>query len=55
MCVKLRYDGKYDWMVGEDARSWTVLNHYIAADGRDLFKTTWTGAANLLTILGVTH
>jgi hypothetical protein len=49
--LKIRYDGKYDWIEG-DARSYTVVSH-IVVNGQDLFKFSFTGAANLLKALGL--
>lgn len=36
--LKLRYDGKYDFLPVESARQWTILSHFIDAHGQDRFK-----------------
>lgn len=36
--VILRYDGKYDFMPADQARQWTILSHFIDANGCDRFK-----------------
>lgn len=37
MPTLLRYDGKYSWIPGEN-RSWTILSHFVDANGQDRFK-----------------
>lgn len=40
--LKLRYDGKYDFMPAEFARQWTIISHFIDADGQDRFKGSFS-------------
>lgn len=47
MSVKLRYDGIYDWCEGDNI-AFTVMSHFIGADGRDYYQTSWTGVEPLL-------
>lgn len=47
--IKLRYDGRYDWM-GGDGRAYTIMSHTVV-NGRDLFKCSFTGATNLMNVL----
>lgn len=36
--LKLRYDGKYDFLPADIARQWTIMSHFIDKDGQDRFK-----------------
>lgn len=40
--VKLRYDGKYDFMPADQARQWTIMSHFIDANGCDRFKGSFS-------------
>lgn len=40
--VTLRYDGKYDFMAPPFDRQWTILSHFIDADGQDRFKGSFS-------------
>lgn len=42
MSLILRYDGKYDFMPAEVARQWTILSHFIDADGQDRFRGSFS-------------
>lgn len=44
--VSIRYDGAYDWIPGDDGKSWTLLSHYVDATGADRFKGSF-GLAGL--------
>lgn len=44
--VSIRYDGAYDWIPGDEGKSWTLLSHYIDATGADRFKGSF-GLAGL--------
>ena len=41
MTIHLRYDGKYDFIPGEN-RQWTLLSHFIDKNGDDRFKGSFT-------------
>jgi hypothetical protein len=47
----VRYDGRYDWIPAPDDRQYTVLNHWIDADGADRFKGSFSLCA--LTEIGL--
>lgn len=33
----LRYDGRWDWVEGEN-RQWTIVSHFVDANGHDRYK-----------------
>lgn len=39
--VKLRYDGKYEFVKGIDPRQWTVVSHFIDRDGADRYRSSF--------------
>ena len=38
--IKLRYDGRWGWIQGQDNRQWTIMSHYVAPDGKDYYKSS---------------
>lgn len=39
--ARLRFDGRYDFINGEN-RQWTIVSHFIDANGADRFKGSFT-------------
>jgi hypothetical protein len=39
--VRLKYEGKFDWIKGEN-RQWTITSHFIDVDGNDRYRGTFS-------------
>jgi len=48
--LKLRYDGKWDFIEDADPRQWTILSHFIDANGQDRIGGSF-GLSQLLSLL----
>lgn len=40
--IKLRYDGKYDFMADPFNRQWTIVSHFIDENGCDRFRGSFS-------------
>ena len=46
--IIVRFDGIQEGLGMADNLCFTVMSHFIGADGRDYFRTSWIGVTGLL-------